>query len=217
MATVVRRLSIFLIMVTAISAASLSQAQFNTEILALQTRWAEVNYQTEGKEQIAQFEALISEAEKVTAENPRSAEAWIWSGIIKSTYAGARGGIGALSAAKGARADLEKAIGLNPEAMNGSAYATLGVLYLNVPGWPLAFGDEDKGVELIEKALALAPNDIDNNYFYAEYLLSEKKFDRAERHLMQALAAAPRPGRALADTGRREEIQAMLEQVKAKR
>lgn len=217
MSILLRRSGISFAMVAILSVAPVLRAEMNDEILALQTRWAEVNYQTEGKQQIAEFEALIAESEKVTASNARSPEAWIWSGIIKSTYAGAKGGIGALSAAKAARADLEKAIKLSPETMNGSAYTTLGVLYLNVPGWPLAFGDEDKGSELIEKALALAPDDIDNNYFYAEYLLSRKEYDSAERHLKQALAAAPRPGRALADKGRRDEIQVLLEQIKSAR
>ncbi len=132
------------------------QAQMPPSVAALQNRWAEVNYLTSGDSQLEAFSVLIEDARKATETETDSAEAWIWSGIIKSSYAGVKGGLGALSAAKAAKADLEKAIALNGEAMQGSAYTSLGVLYLNVPGWPVAFGDEEEGVALLKKGLELA-------------------------------------------------------------
>ena len=152
----------------------------------------------------------------MTRSQSNSADAWIWSGIIRSSYAGAKGGLGALSAAKAAKADFEKAMSINADAMDGSAYTSLGVLYLNVPGWPVGFGDEDKGVELLKKGLELSPNGIDANYFYAEYLFKKKQDDDATRYLNRAMSASARPGRELADQGRRGEIEQILQQIEAR-
>lgn len=132
----------------------LVQAGSMSEVSKLQTRWAQVNYQLQGDAQKQAFEQLVSEADSITRAYPEAAEAWIWNGIIKSSYAGARGGLGALGLVKDSRAALEKALTINPDAMQGSAYTSLGTLYFKVPGWPIAFGDDDKAEELLKKALA---------------------------------------------------------------
>lgn len=196
--------------------ASSAMADLNDDIDHLQQRWAEVNYQIEGKTQLSAFEQLIEQAESVTDEYPDAAAAWIWSGIIKSTYAGAKGGLGALSLAKESKADLEKAISLDGDALQGSAYTSLGALYFNVPGWPLGFGDAKKAEELLLKALSLNPDGIDTNYFYASYLIDEKRYDEAREYLMKAQKASPRPGRVLADSGRQMEITEALESISGK-
>ncbi len=50
-----------------------------------------------------------------------------------STYAGAKGGLGALSLAKKSRAVLESALMIDDQALQGSAYTSLGALYAKVP------------------------------------------------------------------------------------
>ena len=84
-----------------------SVAADTTDLFHLQQRWAEVNYQMEGKAQLTAFAQLVEESEALSAKEPSSAEIWIWKGIIKSTYAGAKGGLGALALAKEAKVDLE--------------------------------------------------------------------------------------------------------------
>ena len=197
-------------------AVSTLQAQMTSEVEALQQRWAEVNYLLKGKSQVEAFNTLIEDARKVTDSNAENAEAWIWSGIIRSSYAGAKGGLGALSAAKAAKADLEQGMAINADALEGSAYTSLGVLYLNVPGWPVGFGDEEKGVEYLKKGLELSPAGIDSNYFYAEYLFKEDAYAESARYLNRALNAPARPGRELADQGRHGEIEAMLQEIERK-
>ena len=89
------------------------------------------------------------------------------------------------------------------------------MLYYKVPGWPLGFGDKAKAKELLQKALALNPQGIDPNFFYAEYLVETKQADEAVPYLEKALQAPPRPGRQIADTGRREEVRALLAKIKS--
>ena len=185
---------------------SASWADVAADLLPLQNRWAEINYQLSGREQEQAFSQLIEQVDELLEHNPESAPLWIWSGIIKSTYAGAKGGLGALSLAKDSRKDLEKAMSLDAAALNGSAYATLGTLYFSVPGWPVGFGDDDKAEELLLEALRIAPDGIDNNYFYAEFKRKHKDYAVAREYYQKAHNAAPRPGRELADTGRQADI-----------
>jgi tetratricopeptide (TPR) repeat protein len=193
--------------------ASTSRADLDGDLAHLQERWAEVNYQLEGKTQLSAFEQLAADAERIRVASQNSAETLIWSGIIKSSYAGAKGGLGALGLAKAAKADLELALQVNPAALQGSAYTSLGALYYSVPGWPVGFGDDDKAEELLKKALVLNPDGIDSNYFYGSYLISNKRYSDARHYLEKAQIAAPRPGRALADSGRQQEIAAALKMI----
>jgi tetratricopeptide (TPR) repeat protein len=186
------------------------------EIARLQQRWAEVNYQLEGKTQLTAFEELIQDADAITAANPDSAAAFIWSGIVKSSYAGAKGGLGAMKLAKASRADLERAMELDAQALQGSAYTSLGTLYFKVPGWPVGFGDEEKAEELLRQALALNPDGIDPNYFYGEFLLEQKRYEESEKALLKAQQAPARPNRELADSGRQDEIKVALLKVREK-
>lgn len=204
----------FLVGVVAVLLASVSVADTEMEAIDyLQKQWAIDNYQLTGKEQKKGFEALIEEADKKLAAYPDVAELYIWRGIIKSTYAGVKGGLGALKYAKSAKADLEKALELNAEALRGSAYTSLGTLYFNVPGWPIGFGDDDKAEALLRKALIINPDGIDPNYFYGDYLRKEKRYAEAKIHMEKALLAQPRAGRALADEGRRNEIRQALSEI----
>lgn len=182
----------------------------------LQQRWAEVNYQLEGKVQNTAFETLIEDANRCVTEHPDSAAVLVWSGIIKSSFAGAKGGLGALKQAKASKADLEHALELDAQTLDGSAYTSLGALYYKVPGWPVGFGDEEKAEELLLKALSINPEGIDANYFYGDFLLHTKRYDEALAALERARAAPPRPGRPVADAGRQREIDADLEEVRAK-
>jgi len=125
--------------------------------------------------------------------------------------------LGALALAKESKADLEKAISINGDALLGSAYTSLGALYFNVPGWPVGFGDDKKAEKLLKQALTLNPSGIDSNYFYADYLISEKKYAQAREYLLKAQQAPARPGRSVADAGRKQEIAAKLAAIATKK
>ena len=182
----------------------------------IQHDWAYAKYKSSGKDQKERFMQLIEESEKFIASSPDSAEALIWGGIVQSTYAGVKGGIGALKYAKNARKKLEQAIKLDPSALQGSAYTSLGTLYYKVPGFPLGFGNKRKAEELLLKALEINPNGIDSNYFYGDYLIEQKQYAKAIPVLEKALAAPDRPDRLIADEGRRQEIKNALAVAKSK-
>lgn len=184
-----------------------------SDYVQLQTQWAIVNYDTAPDDKSASFAVLAEDAKKSVEANPNDASLRIWYGIILSSWAGADGGLGALGHVKEARKQLEKALVLDPSALEGSAFTSLGALYYQVPSWPLAFGDKEEAERLLRHALEVNPHGIDSNYFMGDYLLREKRYDEARQHLNHALEAAPRPGRELADQGRREEIRQLLAQI----
>lgn len=181
----------------------------------LQGRWAQINYQTAEQQREAAFAKLAAEADKAVASEP-APELLIWHGIIYSTWAGAKGGLGALALVKQARADFERSLQLDPQALQGSAYTSLGSLYYQVPGWPIGFGDDEKAEQLLKQALALNPDGIDPNYFYADFLQRAGRYAEALQVLERAQQAPARPGRELADAGRHKEVEALLSKVRSK-
>jgi tetratricopeptide (TPR) repeat protein len=162
------------------------------------------------------FQALAAKAHQTTESFPNRAEPLIWEGIIDSSLAAEKGGLGALGLVKQARSLYERAIQIDGNALDGSAYNSLGVLYYKVPRWPVAFGDKAKAAELLQKALAVNPQGIDPNFFYGEFLAETDRRDEAIVYLERALQAPARPGRQIADSGRREEIRELLGRLKAR-
>ncbi|MAD27685.1 MAG: hypothetical protein CMK75_06630 [Pseudomonadales bacterium] len=193
-------------------------AGFSLNILAadiapLQQRWAEIQYQLPEDRKADAFEALAAEAGQALAQEPDDAPLLIWRGIILSSWAGADGGLGALGKVKEAKSLFEHALQVDPQALQGSAYTSLGALYYQVPGWPIGFGDDEQAEALLKQALALNPDGIDSNYFWGDYLIDQKRYAEARAALLKAQAAAPRPDRPLADQGRQAEIRARLDKI----
>lgn len=189
-------------------------APVDDAVAGLQQAWEQIRYQAPAKEREARFEQLAAKAHQASEQFPGRAEPLIWEGIVLSSWAGEKGGLGALGLVKQAKSLYEKAIALDPKALDGSALNSLGVLYYKVPGWPIGFGDKDKARELLQKALAVNPQGIDANYFFAEYLIETRQPSAAQPYLERALQAPARPGRQLADEGRREEARALIAQLR---
>ena len=200
----------------ALAASSLARAGVDDEVRTLQREWETIKYRKAEAEQEKAYQALMQTAARVRNQYADRAEPEIWYGIIVASYAGAKGGFGALSLAKDARSALEHALQLDPKALSGSAYTSLGSLYYQVPGWPIGFGDDAKARELLDRALVLNPAGIDPNYFLGDYLYRQRDFDGARAALERALRAPARPDRPLADEGRRKEIQELLAKLPAR-
>lgn len=181
----------------------------------IQKEWAEIRYQDPPAQRERRYEALAGKAHRLSQAHPDRSEPLVWEGIVVSSLAGEKGGLGALGLVKQAKALYENAIRIDGSALDGSAYNSLGVLYYKVPPWPIAFGDKAKARELLQKALAVNPAGIDANYFYGEYLLETGSSGDAVQYLERVLTAPGRPGRQVADDGRRAEARQLLERARA--
>lgn len=190
-----------------------SPNDFNQALIALQHQWVAANYAKNKEEKKSVFIALQEKSTELTSAYPQQAAAWIWHGIIQSSYAGFKGGLAALSYVDDAKEALEKALAINENALQGSAHTSLGILYLKVPGWPVSFGDEDESEKHLKTALAMNPTGIDINYFLAEFYIEQGQYKKAKAHLIAASIAPARPNRKDADEFRQVEVNTLLAQV----
>ena len=184
-------------------------------VAELQRDWEVIRYQSPAADRARLFEALAARAQQVSTAHAGQAAPLVWEGIIVSSLAGEKGGLGALGLVKRAKVLYEQSLQIDAKALDGSAYNSLGVLYYKVPGWPIGFGDKAKAGELLRQALALNPQGIDANFFFAEYLVETDHPEQAVPYLERVLQAPARPGRQVADSGRREEARALLAKIKA--
>lgn len=212
-ATVLRRILFTTALCLGLPAAAQQFAAGDQLVAPIQARWAEIKYREAVKTHAEAYERLAERAREIAASHPNEAAALIWEGIVLSSEAGARGGLGALSLVKQARALLEESLKLDERALDGSAYTSLATLYAKVPGWPLGFGDKARAEALFRKSLEINPSGIDPNYFYGEYLVDSGRVAEGRVFLERALQAPSRPGRELADAGRREEVRVLLDRI----
>lgn len=187
------------------------------DIAMLQREWARIKYQLSDKDmQLDAIHKLETQAASVTAKYPANAEPKIWEGIILSTDAGIVKGMSALGKVEKAKELFEASLKQNPAALDGSAHTSLGSLYYQVPGWPIAFGDDEEAEKHLKQAVQMNPDGIDPNFFYGDFLMQDGRMEEAKAYLIKALQAPARPDRPLADAGRRQEIKAALAQIDQK-
>lgn len=186
-------------------------------IQAIESDWAISYYQNSQEQQKADYPKLLQRARDIGKQYPNHAEPKIWQAVLLSANAAYQSPFDALDSLKRAKQLLEQAIAINPEALEGAAFVTLGTLYYMVPGWPVSFGDNQMAEQLLKKGLSINPDGIDANYFYADFLLQQDKISEAERHLHIALTAPIRPEQILADSELQKDAgQALLSTRKRK-
>ncbi|MDQ6978868.1 MAG: hypothetical protein Q9M09_01680, partial [Mariprofundaceae bacterium] len=185
--------------------ASPAMAADDHALLSLMQEWAKVNYQTPKDDQEKPFAALAEQAHALSQANPDQVEPMIWEAIIKSTYAGAKGGLSALSLMEEARDLLLAAEKINANALDGAIYTTLGSFYYMVPGWPIGYGDDDTALEYLKKGLDIAPDNMDANYFMGDYLLEDHKYKEAAPFFQKVVSMDDVANRPVYNQGRKAE------------
>jgi tetratricopeptide (TPR) repeat protein len=182
----------------------------------LKDEWAEVFYGLPAKQQRQQLEDFLIRARQLVQRYPQAAEPLLMEALVLCAQAGSDGGLGALSKVRDAREVLQRAIGLDPLAMEGSAYVMLGNLYYRLPGWPLSFGDDHLARQYLETALRHFPNELDTNYFYGDFLLDQGQFEQALIYLEKAENAPVRPDSRLSDLKLKQELKPALKDAREK-
>jgi tetratricopeptide (TPR) repeat protein len=196
--------------------AASTDATMDADLHKLELQWEQVKFQEDGQpQQFDDMAAVAKQAAAIAAKYPGRAEPLIWEGIATSEEAGLASMLHAMGYAKDAKRILEKADSIDPSALDGGAPTCLGVLYYRVPGFPLGFGDTGKARQLLKQAVSLAPDGMDANYFYADFLMNEKDYAAAETVLKHALSLPPRPDRPLWDQNRRGVMKALLAKAQA--
>lgn len=200
------------------SASIHAYAEFNEDLTALQQHWATARYHASGNERNRQLRDLTMEADKLAKQYSDKAESYLWSGVVRGSLAEMLNNLGALTLVKQAKVDLEKSIELDPKAEDSYALGILGMMYSLTPSWPLAFGDDKKAKELLDRGVELSPEGMNINYFNAEYYFNKKEFKKAAKFIKKAEEATPPypPETSLAVSNRQREIRELAEKIRSK-
>lgn len=186
---------------------------FEGELFSLKNRWEHTVTALPANQRESTLKSLADEAGQLAGQHSDEAEVLVWQGIILASYARERGGLGALGTAGDARDALEKAIEIDPEGLNGSAYVTLGALYDRAPGRPLGFGNSNTAERMFQRALEIRPDGIDVNYYYAAFLKEEGNEQAAREHAQRAVNGTARENRQASDEALRRDAEALLNQL----
>jgi tetratricopeptide (TPR) repeat protein len=199
-------------------AAAPANPALDADVLHLALDWEHIKFQVEDKDlQEKQMAGLAQRAAEIAQRYQGQAEAQIWLGIIISEQASMASENGspfkALGFAKQARDILEKVEKVDPVALDAGAPTSLGVLYSRVPGFPLGFGDTKRARQLLQEAVTNAPNGLDANYFYGDFLYQQHEYATAAEVLRHALSLPAHPERPIWDRSRRLVIQELLAKI----
>jgi len=198
-------------LVTGVPALASNNKAMDADIHSIELQWEHIKFAENGSpNQFTHIDTLAKYAASVAQKYPNRVEPLIWEGIVTSEEAGMASTLNAMGYAKRAKAILEEAYKRDPSALSAGAPTSLGVLYYRVPGWPLGFGSNNEARALLQQAVRLAPNGMDANYFYADFLMSQHEYAAAYKVLKHALSLPPQPDRPLWDKNRRAVIKELM-------
>jgi tetratricopeptide (TPR) repeat protein len=198
------------------SYASTVDLEIHDAVQLIKDEWAHIFYELPADMQPYELAALLPRAEALVRRYPYAAEPLLMEALVLCALAGAEGGFAALGKVRQARDLIERAISIEPLAMQGSGYVMLGNLYYRLPGWPLSFGDDDRARRYLETALKYFPDTLDTNYFYGEFLLEQGDFTRALTYLEKAEMAPVRSDSRLSDLQLKKELTQDVKDAKEK-
>jgi tetratricopeptide (TPR) repeat protein len=160
------------------------------------------------------LDKLLASATSLEKTNPGRPEPIVWRGVLMATKAGVVRGWSSLGLVKDARSQLERAVAIAPDTAGGLGLMQLGILYQEVPGPPIAFGNRTKAKAYLQRALAVDPKGLATNLALANFFIKGARYGEAEPLLERALAAPVDSSQPLADKGRRAEASAQLKLVR---
>jgi tetratricopeptide (TPR) repeat protein len=117
--------------------------------------WAEFQRNDEKRESLA-LEGIAA-AKFAVEKAPKDPAGHFFLAMNKGQLARTKT-LGALTLVKEMEAAYLKSIQLDPKFDNASAERSLGMLYLNAPGWPASIGSKSKAKKHLERAVELAPD-----------------------------------------------------------
>ncbi len=159
----------------------------------IEQQWDEIYYHWPEEQRKEGLTQLLAHIKSLKKQQPNQAELLIWEAIVLVTRTGVAPDLSALSNLEEARNLLQQAIKINPSALDGAAYLALGCLYYQAPGWPISFGDNKKAEQYLRKALALNPEGIEANYYFADFLRQTGYFQEALKYFQKTAVLPDNP------------------------
>jgi len=143
--------------------------------------WYGDNIAQNRDDKLESFERGLELLEKAEELDNQNADIFYWKASLTGMRGQTRGILQSLFMVNPMKEALEKTIELDPDY--ASAYYVLGILYREVPGWPLSIGNDKKSVEYLEKALSFEPGNLEWKYELALSLIENNERERAQKIL----------------------------------
>ena len=141
--------------------------------------------------------------ERMMEEYPQSAAIKFWYGANIGKWADVHGCVKAATSgiAKKLRDVCKDIIKLDPQYQAGGGYRILAQVHFHSPRIPLVLGwpSDNKALELVEKAMNIAPDHPTNRMLYAQILLEFDRTEKARKHLQFILDLDMRPTHVVED------------------
>lgn len=173
------------VLLTLCSTASNSRADSKTDSFIDQYAQISISGESEGRKGQL-FGELLEEAVSYRELNPNNAEAWLATARIRFGVANTQGVLRGPRTMRQSFDDVQSALALDENAMEGFGKAFLGYLYAVLPGWPVGVGDVDKAEKLLGQVVRDDDPNIAFNYFYAMYFIRMQRFEEAHNRLLMA-------------------------------
>lgn len=204
------RLIVALSIVSATPSFAASSSTQAIDTYPYEVQWSQCQYTIEKEQQPQCFTKLVEDLHQLHNQYPDNADIQALWGINIASLAGVSGLSKALKLIRQSKEVIEQALEMDPDALNGAPYVTLGAMYYRAPGWPLSFGDDEQAKRLLEKGVERNPNNSSTLYFYADYLASQGEKKKAVEILQRALSLPINTKYKIGDIGRREDIKELL-------
>jgi tetratricopeptide (TPR) repeat protein len=118
-------------------------------------------------------------------------EAHFWLGVMYGLFGEVKGILQGLHVIEPVKREMNWVISRDEKWNSAGAHRVLGRLYFRVPG--IKGGDNQKSIEHLKKAVAMAPDLLDNHVFLAETYMDEGRYEEARRHLNRVVKAKNHP------------------------
>lgn len=141
--------------------------------------------------------------EEMMEKFPDSVPIKFWYGANIGRWAAVHGFLSAATdgIARKLRRVCKDIIELDPKYQGGGGYRILAQVHFHSPNIPILMGwpSDEKALELIEKAMNIAPNHPTNRMLYAQILLEFDRNEEAREQFRFILDNPPRPGYTVED------------------
>ncbi len=167
----------------------------------------------DAEDKLFYYDKGVEYGEEGVEVNKHSLEANFWLAVNYGSYGQEKGIMKSLSLIPPIKDLAEKVVELDESYFYGGAWRVLGRLYHKAPGFPLSIGNSKKAKECFEKALEFGPKFYLNHLFIAEFYISERKKDKARKHLEWILEADLNEKHEIEDAGYKREAEKLLKDL----
>ncbi len=151
---------------------------------------ANADVEREKNKRMAFYNNCLDTADKALASNADEVAALYWKAVAMGKLSEEMGILNSLRMTRPMEKLFLRVIALDEHYDDAGGHKALGRMYFRLPGFPISFGNKEKALFHLKRALELYPHDIIARAFYAEALYDMGKKQEAIQ-LAEAVVATP--------------------------